>query len=280
MAPGFEPTGGDVAAGSVAYAREIRRLALEMVARAGASHIGSALSIADLLAVLYSGVLRIDPASPRAADRDRFILSKGHACVALYAALALRGFIPASWLDAYGTDGSTLAGHSDRADAPGLECATGSLGHGLPIGTGMALADRNGRYGYRVFVLMSDGECDEGSTWESALIAAHHRLERLVAIIDYNKIQSFGRVEDVIRLEPLGAKWDAFGWAVHEVDGHDHVALSAVFSEIPLRKARPTLILAHTVKGKGVSFMEDDLAWHYRSPDPAQLQAALMELSG
>jgi transketolase len=263
---------------STDLARRVRRDVLRMVHRARASHVGTCLSIADLLAVLYADVLRVDPARPDAPQRDRFLLSKGHGGAALYAVLAERGFFPAAWLDDYCADGSRLAGHATHHGVPGVEVSTGSLGHGLPIACGMALsAKRTVRPG-RVVALLSDGECDEGSTWEAALFAPQHRLDNLVAIVDYNGIQSFGRVADVLDLEPLADKWRAFRWSVREVDGHDHAALARTFAALPFEAGRPSAIVARTVKGKGVPFMEDDLAWHYRSPSDEQLAAALAAL--
>jgi transketolase len=261
---------------SRALARAIREDALRMVYAAKASHIGSSLSMADLLAVLYGGILRVDPARPDWPERDRFILSKGHGAAAGYAALAEAGFFPRVWLETYCQDGSKLAGHLTRG-APGVELSTGSLGHGLPVGAGLALAARRGKLPYRVFVLLSDGELDEGSNWEAVLFAAHHQLDNLVAIVDFNKIQSFGTVEEVMRLDPLAEKWRAFGWATRELDGHDHRAITAALGTIPHEPGRPTAIIAHTVKGKGVSFMEDRLAWHYKSPTAEQLEQALAE---
>jgi transketolase len=263
---------------STDLARRVRRDVLRMVHRAHASHVGTCLSIADLLAVLYARVLHVDPAAPAAPERDRFVLSKGHGGAALYAVLAERGFFPTAWLDEYCMDGARLAGHTTHHGVPGVEVSTGSLGHGLPLACGMALsAKRTGRT-FRTFALLSDGECDEGSTWEAALFAPQHGLENLVAIVDYNGIQSFGRVADVLDLEPLVDKWRAFRWGVREVDGHDHAALAAVLGDLPAEAGRPTAIVARTVKGKGVGFMENDLAWHYRSPSDEQLAAALAEL--
>lgn len=259
------------------FARVIRSQSLRMVHAAKASHIGSSLSMTDLLAVLYGGVLRVDPAQPDWSERDRFILSKGHAAAAGYAALAEVGFFPVEWLETYCQDGSKLPGHLTRT-VPGVELSTGSLGHGLPVGAGMALAAKRDRSAVRVFVLLSDGELDEGSNWEAMLFAAHHGLDNLVAIVDYNKIQSFGSVADVLRLDPLADKWRAFGWACREIDGHDHDAISAALSAIPHEQGKPTAIIAHTIKGKGVSFMEDSLAWHYKSPTDEQLAQALREL--
>jgi transketolase len=264
---------------SALFARKIKLHALRMVHAVNASHIGSCFSMADLLAVLYTSILRIDPAAPAASNRDRFILSKGHATAILYAALAERGFFPLDWLDRYSTDGSPLTGHVNHSGVPGVEASTGSLGHGLGLGCGMALALRADASDARVFVMISDGECDEGSTWEAALFAPFHKLDNLVVMVDYNKIQSFGTVKEVLDLEPLADKWRAFGWHVVELDGHDFVALHRAFSHLPPVVGKPTLILAHTVKGKGVSFMEQQLAWHYRSPNPSELERAIAEVS-
>jgi transketolase len=265
-----------------AAARELARLirahALRMTHQARASHIGSCLSIADVLAALYGGVLRVDPARPDWPERDRFILSKGHAAAIVYAVLAERGLFPREWLDHYCEDGQPLAGHITRDGVPGVDFSTGSLGHGLSLGCGVALAAKRTGAGFRAFVLLSDGECDEGSTWEAALFAPHHKLDNLIAIVDYNKIQSFGTVKEVLDLEPFADKWRAAGWAVREIDGHDHARILDALLAAPFAAGRPSLILAHTTKGKGVSFMENELAWHYKSPNAAQLAAALAEL--
>jgi transketolase len=259
------------------FARRIRAHALRMVYRAKASHIGSCLSIADILATLYTQVLRIDPLQPNDQTRDRFILSKGHAAAILYAALAERGFFPTTELDTYCEKGARLTGHVSHG-VPGIEVSTGSLGHGLPIAVGTALGLRaQGKFA-RVFCLLSDGECDEGSNWEAILFAPHHKLDNLVVIVDFNKIQSFGRVSEVLELEPFAEKWRAFNWNVVEVDGHDIAALTATFAAVPAIPDRPTVVIAHTVKGKGVSFMEDKLEWHYKSPSDDQLKQALAEL--
>lgn len=263
---------------TTALATRIRLRALEMVARAKASHIGSALSIADIMAVLYGHVLRIDPARPGWAARDRFLLSKGHACVAVYAALAERGFFPVADLQAYGADGSDLMNHISHK-VPGVEFSTGALGHALPFGVGKALAAKRRNADWRTFVVLSDGEMGEGSNWEALMFAAHHKLDRLVAIIDYNKLQSLGTVADTLGLEPLADKLAAFGWDVRAVDGHDHAALAQNLSTVPWTTGKPSILIAHTIKGKGVSFMENDVAWHYRSPDAAQLATAVAELA-
>lgn len=261
------------------FARRIRCRALEMVTRARASHIGSALSIADIVAVLYGRVLRVDPAAPRHPDRDRFILSKGHACVAVYAALAESGFIDRALLETYGTDGSTLMAHISHK-VPGAEFSTGALGHGLPFGTGKALAAKRQAKKWRTVVLTSDGEWGEGSNWEAALFAAHHQLDNLLCIIDYNKLQSLTSVDETLRLEPLHSKFEAFGWAVKEIDGHDHEALSTALDAGSWPTGKPAMLIAHTVKGKGVSFMENRVEWHYRNPTPELLTEALAEIEG
>lgn len=263
---------------SAEFAHHIRTRTLQMINRARSSHIGSSFSMADLLAVLYNGVLRIDPMRPEWPERDRFILSKGHACAALYVALAERGFFPDSWLDDFYQDGARLAGHATHIGVPGVEISTGSLGHGLPIGCGMALAAKRDQAAYRVFVMLSDGECDEGSNWEAALFAPHHTLDNLVVIIDYNKIQSLGTVKEVLDLEPFADKWRAFGWAVQEIDGHDMSEIEKSLTHLPAKTGRPTCIIAHTIKGKGVSFMEDKLLWHYRSPNSEEMTGAMSEL--
>jgi transketolase len=259
------------------YARRIRRLTVDMVAAANASHIGGALSMADILAILYADAARVRPEQPDWPERDRVILSKGHCCTAMYAALALRGFFPLKELGDYGKDGSRLMAHVSHA-VPGVELSTGSLGHGLPVAVGRALAGKRGNHTWRVFAILSDGEMDEGSNWEALLFAPHHRLDNLVVIIDYNKIQSFGRVDNVIPLEPLKAKLEACRWSVREVNGHDHSALRSALVGVPWEPCKPACLIAHTVKGKGVSFMEDSLEWHYRPPQPAQYREAIRQL--
>jgi transketolase len=259
------------------FARRVRAHTLRMVYRAGASHVATGLSMADILAVLYTGVARVDPSEPRAADRDRVILSKGHGAAAFYAALAESGFIPESALETFCQDGTQLAGHVSH-HVPGVDFSTGSLGHGLSIGCGVALGFKRRRWPSRAIVILSDGECDEGSIWEAALFAPHHALDNLVAVVDYNGIQSFGSVSEVLDLEPFAEKWAAFRWDVHVVDGHDHGALQAAFARLPSVPGRPHVIIARTVKGKGVSFMEGQLSWHYRPPTAEQLRAALEEV--
>ena len=310
-------------------ARHARAHALRMVHRAKASHIGAALSMIDILAVLYADTMRVRPEAPGWPERDRLIVSKGHGAVGLYAILGELGFFPREELDTYGTDGARLMGHVSHR-VPGVELSTGSLGHGLPVAGGLAL----GLPASRVFCVLGDGELDEGSNWEAAMFAAHHRLGNLTAIVDHNRIQSLGRVEDVLSLGSIAAKFAAFGWRTVEVDGHDHDALrdalsgegapwseeraeggtvggsaegrdarllDASFGVVPqvegvpkgdaktfgiesagnafqVHRIRPLCIVAHTVKGKGVDFMEDSLAWHYKSPDDAQLAEALRQV--
>jgi len=262
-----------------AAAASIRRKAVRMSHRSRAAHLGSAMSCADILAAAYFSVLRVDPAAPLDPDRDRFILSKGHAVSALFAVLALRGFFPEQDLEGYASPGCSLEEHPTPKSAPGVEAATGSLGHGLPIGVGMALGARIAGRPARVFVLMSDGEQNEGSVWEAAMFAAGQRLTNLCAIIDFNRWQATGRSCEVLCLEPLADKWRAFGWNVVEVDGHDPQALVRAMSSLPDPSGKPLCIVAHTVKGKGVSFMEDDNNWHYRAPNDDELARALAELS-
>jgi transketolase len=264
--------------GTRELALRLRRHVVRMCSAGGSSHVGSCLSIADIVALLYGEVLRIDPADPSWPERDRFILSKGHAGACIYAALAERGFFPKAQLDRHYRNGSNLSGHVSHKDVPGVELSTGSLGHGLGIGAGMAMQLRRSGGDQRVYVLMSDGECDEGSVWEAALFAAHHKLSNLCAVIDHNKLQSLAPVADTIALEPFADKWRAFGWDVERIDGHDHPALRRAFAAAAETPDRPTCILADTVKGRGVSFMENQVLWHYRSPQGEELDAALREL--
>ena len=259
-------------------AHRIRLHSVLMTNRAKSAHVGSSLSMAELLAVLYGKILDIDPQQPDLPDRDRFILSKGHGCAAFYAVLAETGFFPLEWLETFYQNGSRLAGHSTHTHVPGIEISTGSLGHGLSIATGMALVAKRDSHAYRVICLLSDGECDEGSTWEAVLFAPQHKLDNLIAVVDYNKIQSLGTVKEVVDLDPFADKWRSFGWGVREIDGHDVNEIETAFSQIPYEKDRPSCIIAHTIKGKGVSFMEQKLLWHYRTPQDEELDAALDEL--
>lgn len=259
-------------------AKRIRRHAVRMTNLGGSSHVGSVMSMADIVAVLYGDIMLIDPLNPQRPDRDRFILSKGHAGAGIYAALAESGFFPIEWLEKHCADGSVLSGHVSHKGVPGVELSTGSLGHGLPVGAGMAYGAKLDEANHRVFVLLSDGECDEGSTWEAVMFSSHHKLDNLTAIVDYNKIQSLATVAETLNLEPFADKWRAFGWSVIEVDGHDHHALYTHLSDLPKVTGKPTCLLAHTVKGKGVSFMEQSVLWHYRTPRGSEYDEALNEL--
>jgi transketolase len=261
-----------------ALARRIRRHALSMTRAGKSSHVGSVLSMADIIAVLYGRILRVDPAWPGRPDRDRFVLSKGHAGSGVYAALAERGFFPLEQLATHCQDGSKLSGHVSHKGVPGVELSTGSLGHGLSVATGMALAGKLDGGEQRVFVVQSDGECDEGSVWEAAMFASHQRLDNLTLLVDYNKLQSLASVADTLALEPFVDKWRAFGWGVDEVDGHDHDALTELLQRVPLEPGRPSVVIAHTTKGKGVSFMENKVLWHYRSPQGSEFELAMKEL--
>jgi len=249
-----------------------------MTSVGGSSHVGAAFSIADILAVLYGQVMRHDAKQPLWAGRDRFILSKGHAGAAVYATLAEMGYFPKEQLKQHYQDGSIFSGHVSHKGVAGVEFSTGSLGHGLGVGAGMAKALKLAAANSRVFVLLSDGECDEGSIWEAALFAQHHSLENLIAIVDYNKIQSLAPVAETLALEPFTRKWESFNWAVKEADGHNHGQLASVLGNLPAVGGKPTVIIAHTVKGKGVSFMENTVLWHYRTARGEEFDRALAEL--
>jgi len=263
---------------TVDFAKRVRIHALHMTSTGGSSHVGAAFSIADILAVLYGKVMRHDPQQPLWSGRDRFILSKGHAGAAVYATLAEIGYFPIEQLKLHYQNGSALSGHVSHKGIPGVELSTGSLGHGLGVGAGMAKALKLAGQDQRVFVLLSDGECDEGTIWEAALFAQHHALDNLVAIVDYNKIQSLASIADTIALEPFRQKWESFNWSVVEADGHDHDSLFSALSSLPTVPERPTVIIAHTVKGKGVSFMENTVLWHYRTARGEEFNLALAEL--
>lgn len=257
-------------------AKKLRIHVLEMTSRGKSSHIGSALSIADIMAVLYHEVMQINPDDPKDPMRDRFILSKGHAGACVYAVLAEAGYFPTEDLRKHYQDGSNLSGHVSHKGVPGVEFSTGSLGHGLPVAAGMAYAAKMDGAQHRIFALLSDGECDEGSNWEAILFASHFGLCNLTVIVDYNKIQSLAPVADTIVLEPFGDKWASFGWAVSEVDGHSHGELvDALNARTP---GKPNVVIAHTTKGKGVSFMENSVLWHYRTAQGEEYENALKEL--
>jgi transketolase len=261
-------------------AYKVRRHALDMTSRGGTAHIGSIFSMADIIAVLYADVLRFDPADPKMATRDRVVLSKGHAGAGIYAVLAESGFFPVEELLTHCQNGSRLSGHVSHKGVPGVEVSTGSLGQGLPMAMGMALAAKINHEAHSVFAIIGDGECDEGAVWESALIAAQYRLDNFIVTIDFNKIQSITSVEETIKLEPLDQKWGSFGWHVIRVDGHDHNALHRAYEEALAARGggKPVAIVADTVKGKGVSFMENDVLWHYRTARGDEYEAALKEL--
>lgn len=262
---------------SIDLAKSIRKTAVEMVVKSKASHIGSALSMTDILAVLYTNFLNIQPGEPEKAGRDIFILSKGHACVALYAVLGLKGFFEMSALSTYGKDDSNFMNHVSHK-VSGVEFSTGSLGHGLPYATGKALAAKMKRSSNKVYVLLGDGELDEGSNWEALLFAAHHNLNNLIAIVDYNNLQSLTTVAKTLNIEPLYDKFLAFGCEVFEVDGHNHLALVRVFTQAVAVQSKPVVIIAKTIKGKGISYMENQVKWHYSTPNDDELKIALMEI--
>jgi transketolase len=258
--------------------KHLRRVIVRVLQKARRGHVGAAYSLIEILRVLYDDILRFNPHHPKWQDRDRCILSKGHGCLALYAILADKGFFPDAELDRFCTAEGILGGHPDAGKVPGVEASTGALGHGLPIGLGMALHLRIAKSPGRVFVILGDGECNEGSVWEAALFAPMHRLDNLMAIIDFNKWQATGRSTEVLSLAPLGAKWAAFGWSTYEVDGHNVSELVETLQRLPDGSGKPVAIVAHTVKGKGVSFMEDDNNWHYRIPTADEVLAGKREL--
>jgi transketolase len=253
----------------------IRKSILHMVHYSKSSHVGTCLSMVDILYVLYYKIMHLDPINPTMAERDKFILSKGHGGAALYATLAERGYFPKSNLDRYYVDGGMLPGHLDMQAVPGVEVSAGSLGHGLSIGIGMAIANILDQNKGHIYVLVGDGECNEGSVWEAVMLAATLKLTNLTVIVDYNQLQSFGRTNEVINQENMSERWKAFGWEAIDVDGHDLAALEDAFK---LPHTKPKAIIAHTVKGKGVSYMENKLEWHYKSPNDEQLALALQEL--
>jgi transketolase len=262
---------------SIDLAKQIRIESLRMVTRAKASHIGGALSMADILAVLYASTMRYNPLEPQWDCRDRLILSKGHNCTALYAVLSISNFFPIELLNTYGKDHSILMSHISHK-VPGVEFSTGSLGHGLPFGVGKAIAAKRREEDWRTFVICSDGELNEGSNWEAVMLAPTQSLDNLTLIIDYNKIQSLARVDEVIPLEPLALKFRSFGWNALEIDGHSHQDLEQALSSTTDVNKQPKVVIAHTIKGKGVSFMEDQVLWHYRNPSEEQLELAIKEI--
>lgn len=262
-----------------ALAKRIREHCLHMVYIGQSGHIGSMLSTADIVSVLYSGILKVDPKNPGDPDRDRLILSKGHAGAMIYAALAEKGFFPMEWLDTYDQNGGKLLGHISHY-VPGVEFSTGSLGHGLSVAAGMALAARERGKGHRVFAILSDGDCNEGSTWEAIMFAGQHHLDNLVVIIDYNRIQALGFSKDILDLGDLASRIEPFGWACKSIDGHDFGQIEEALTHLPLTGSRPTCIIANTIKGKGVTFMENQVHSHYWHVTDGDLAAASKELEG
>jgi len=248
-----------------ARSRQLRRTIIRTLQTANRGHLGSALSLVEILRVLYDDVLKYDASRPRWAARDRCILSKGHGCLALYAILADRGFFPESELWKFCRPDGILGGHPEYGKVPGVEASTGSLGHGLSIGIGLALSARFDKSSHRVFVVISDGESNEGSVWEAALCASKHQLDHLIVLLDYNKQQSYGTTYEVLDLDPLPDKWKAFGFAVREVDGHSVAALRQTLAETPFELGKPSMLICHTIKGKGISFVENNLNWHHKT---------------
>lgn len=260
-------------------AKKLRRHVITMIATAGSGHPGGSLSAADIIAVLYFKVMRYDPQNPQWPERDRFILSKGHAAPILYAALAESGYFSVEELTTLRKLNSRLQGHTDRTTTPGVEMSAGALGQGLSFGIGTALAARLDARDYQVYVLLGDGECDEGQIWEAAMAAAHFKVDNLVAIVDHNKQQLDGWTQDIMNLEPLTEKWRAFNWHVIEIDGHNIDQIQQALEEAKTIKGKPSVIIAHTIKGKGVSFMENNIDFHGKAPTPEQAELALRELS-
>lgn len=263
----------------IEIARDVRIGILQIIYRSKAPHIGSCFSIVEILTALYFRYLKFSLSTPTRKNRDRLIFSKGHACPALYVVLQKKGFISKKDLQKYGVNGSVLEHHPTMDFKRGIEVSTGSLGHGLSIGVGMALAAKRDKKKYKVYVLVSDGELNEGSTWEAIMFAAHHKLDNLVVIVDYNKMQALGFAKGIIELEPLIKKWASFNWGVSEIDGHDFNDIFKAFEGLSFKSSKPSVIIAHTTKGRGVSFMENSLLWHYRSPNDAEYKKAMQELS-
>lgn len=261
------------------FCRKIRRHIVTMITEAKSGHPGGSLSAVEILAVLYREVMRHDPKNPRWEDRDRFILSKGHACPVLYAVMAETGYAPVDQLLTLRKLGSIYQGHPDRRFLPALEASTGSLGQGLSVALGMALGARLDKRPTRVYVMLGDGEIQEGQIWEAAMFGAFHKVDNVTAIVDYNKIQLDGFVKDIMELEPLAEKWRSFGWHVVELDGHDIPAIRAAFAEAKRVQGKPTVLIAHTIKGKGVSFMENNPKFHGTAPTREELELALKELN-
>jgi transketolase len=268
-----------VASNTEEIAHKARVSSLKMISSAKAAHLGSSLSVIDILAVLFGEIARISKSAPDSMESDQVLISKGHAAAGSYAVIAHSGIFNPSLLDTYCNDGALLGGHVTFGKVPAVPFSTGSLGHGLPLGIGLALARKTSNVDSSVYVVMSDGECDEGTTWESALIANHFKIDNLYVLIDRNRQQSFGDTEKTISLEPFKTKWESFGWNVIEADGHNHAELKGVLNQAKAEGSqKPTVVICNTIKGKGVSFMENQVIWHYRPPTPEQLEQALSEL--
>lgn len=261
-------------------AKEIRKGLVILHNKSHTSHIGSDMSIVDILTALYFRVMNVNPENPKWEGRDRFVLSKGHAVLSLYLALQKRGYLDNGIVNQFGEDGTHLFEHPDRLLVPGIDATTGSLGHGLPISIGMALSAKLENLKYRVFVLLSDGECQEGTVWEAVMNAPRFRLDNLVCIVDYNNLQNYEVTEKIQGKDAILKRFEASGWACREVDGHDMDALLELFSEIPLAEGKPTLVLANTIKGKGIQKIENRLEWHYKSPSDEEVPIFLKELDG
>lgn len=258
-------------------ALQIRKKLLSMIYKAKSGHTGGSLSCVDILVSLHYGVMKINPKDPKWVDRDRFIMSKGHSVEAYYAVLADLGFFDENELETYCKYGSRLTGHP-TTKVPGVEVNTGALGHGLAIGVGMALAGKIDRKDYKVYVLMGDGELDEGSVWEAAQVASHYKLDNLIGIVDRNRLQISGFTEEILKLENLEAKWTAFGWKVLHADGHDIAQLVSIFKSLPISSGMPHLVIAHTIKGRGISFIENKKEWHHHVPNDDEFNKAIIEL--
>lgn len=259
-------------------AGELRKIIFKTIYHAGGGHLPSSFSITELLTVLYFKFLNIDPKKPDWENRDRFILSKGHACIALYSVLAKRGFFKKELLFSVCKKGSILGGHPDMLKTPGVDASTGSLGHGFPYGIGVAFSGKLNNKSFKVYSILGDGECQEGSIWEAAIFAAQKKLDNLIAIVDYNKLQAIDFIENVGSLFPFSDKWRAFGWEVREIDGHNIQQIIETFEDVPFKEGKPNLIIAHTTKGKGISFMENVPIWHYRMPNEEEMRLALRDL--
>ncbi len=260
-------------------AQTLRKDVLKMVMTSREGHLGAAFSCIEILTTLYFNVLNIDPFQPDWDDRDRFIMSKGHGCFTQYAVLARRGFYPVELLESIKQKDTLFGGHPDRDKVPGIDVSTGSLGHGLSIGAGMALADKKDGKSSRVFVLLGDGECQEGSVWEAAMFASGNGLDNVTVIVDANSLQAIGKTNDIIPMEPFSSKWKSFGWEVREIDGHDYSEILRAFDNIPSTPGVPTAIIARTVKGKGISYMENEIMWHARAVTEDEYNRAVIELN-